>query len=34
MDVHPTKNVSIAIDPYPHNYGKPNNGKPNNGKPP
>jgi hypothetical protein len=21
MDVHPTKNVSIGIDPYPYQYG-------------
>jgi hypothetical protein len=21
MDVHPTKNVSIGIDPYPYSYG-------------
>ena len=23
MDVHPTKNVSIGIDPYPYFYGEP-----------
>jgi hypothetical protein len=29
MDVHPTKNVSIGIDPYPYHFNEQNNGVPN-----